>query len=190
MKLAELPFSQIYLRPGELLVTQEAKWVVTILGSCVALTMFDRRLRFAGMCHAMLPRPCDNERVFSRDPNRFRFLSHAVPEMLERFRSAGILMDRLEVKMFGGGNVIHLDAATPAAQAIGNANIEEARELLRKAHLPLQAENVGGSVGRKILFNTQTGEVLHKHLSDPYEFGLTAVSSQKPRARHRRKALT
>ena len=189
MNLPDPQLPQIHLRPGELVVTQEARWVITILGSCIALTMFNRRLRFAAMCHAMLPRPREHDRALKNDSYKFRFLSHAVPAMLEHFRNAGVRRDEIEVKMFGGGNVIHLEDAGAEDRWIGNANIQAARELLSEANLTLMAENVGGSVGRKILFNTQAGEVLHKHLGDPLEADSEHHRIQKSNPRNRRKII-
>ena len=176
---------QVHLRPGELAVAREPKWIITILGSCVAITMFTRRLNCAAMCHAMLPRPRNQEQIPHNDPRRFRFLSHAVPAMLEFFLHAGIRPGEIEVKMFGGGNVLHLDEAGPEDRWIGTANVEAARELLRDANLRLKAENVGGPFGRKILFNTQAGEVLHKHLGDSSEGAGGDASKRKVRRRLR-----
>ena len=40
-----------------------------------------------------------------------------------------------------------------------------ARELLKFARLEIQAQDVGGPQGRKLVFNTQTGEVWVKKLN-------------------------
>jgi len=55
MKLPGPPMAQRHLQPGELLVTQEPQWVITLLGSCVAVTMFNARFRLAAICHGLLP---------------------------------------------------------------------------------------------------------------------------------------
>ncbi len=177
------------MKPGELLVTREPRWVITVLGSCVAVTMFSQRFGLAAMCHAMLPRPRGRERPAKNDPDQFRFLSLAVPAMLDRFHQAGVPAEEIEVKMFGGGNVIHYDEAAAEDHWIGTANIQAARELLREARLTLRAENVGGAGGRKIVFNTRDGEVLHKHLGDPVEFQNARRDVSKARQKNRKKVL-
>jgi chemotaxis protein CheD len=88
-----------------------------------------------------------------------------IPAMLERFRSAGLESREIEVKVFGGANVIHLGGAPSHDRWIGTANVAAARLLLRHAKLTISCGRVGGNQGCKIVFNTQTGEVLHKHLS-------------------------
>jgi chemotaxis protein CheD len=156
---------QLVLRPGELVVTRESRWVITLLGSCVAVTMFNARLHLAAICHGMLPGPRNEECPAAGQPQQFRYLSCVIPEMAGRFQMAGIDVSEIEVKMFGGGNVINLGAESHQKQWIGTANVTAARSLLQAARLTVRSENVGGSCGRKIVFNTHSGLVLHKHLS-------------------------
>jgi chemotaxis protein CheD len=85
--------------------------------------------------------------------------------MAERFARLGLRPEEVEVKMFGGGNVIDLGGDPHDERLIGDANIAKARKLLHAAHFQIVAHNVGGDRGCKIIFNTQSGEVLHKRLS-------------------------
>jgi chemotaxis protein CheD len=146
-------------------VTQDPQWVITLLGSCVAVTLYSPRFRLAAICHAMLPGPCPETSSAARDPRRFRFMSCAIPEMLARFQMAGLGPSEIEVKMFGGGNVLDLGDASGKHRWIGAENITAARQFLHAARLAIRAENVGGNCGCKIAFNTLSGEVLHKSLS-------------------------
>lgn len=158
---------QVHLSPGKLIVTRESKIVVTVLGSCVAVTMFDRLSGLAAICHAMLAEPhAAAERMHGGDPMRFRYMTEALPAMLDAYRRAAILPQTIEVKIFGGGNVIG-ESHAKDPQWIGGANLTIARRLLEDAGLTVVAENTGGRRGSKILFNTATGTVLHKHLHNP-----------------------
>lgn len=164
MKLPGPLLPQVHLPPGELIVTKEPQWVVTLLGSCVAVTMFSRRFPLAAICHGMLPRP-GNRGTLESEPQPFRYVSCVIPAMLERFRQAGLDPREIEVKVFGGGNVIDLGGEPSNDRLIGTANIAAARLFLHHAKLTICAESVGGNRGCKILFNTGSGEVLHKRLS-------------------------
>lgn len=53
---AGLNFPQVYLKPGELYIAQEPTIILTILGSCIGATFWNRRLGVGALCHAMLPR--------------------------------------------------------------------------------------------------------------------------------------
>jgi len=165
MKLPGPPLPQCHLSPGELLITQESQWVITVLGSCVAVTMFNVRFGLAAICHAMLPKPHGKSKPGVSPDDGFRYLSLAIPAMAERFSRLGLRPDEVEVKMFGGGNVIDLGGNPHHNPSIGEANIAKARKLLQAARFQIAAENVGGDRGCKILFNTGSGDVLHKLLS-------------------------
>ena len=154
----------IHLKPGELVFTEKPAQVVTVLGSCVTVTMFSRWPRYAGICHAMLSAP-SFVGPSGKVPDRFKYLSEAIPFMAAHFRKLGIDLKAVEVKMFGGGNVTPHNPVKPhRPMLIGHANVQTARQLLAAETLTLKAANVGGSLGRKLIFNTATGEVQHKHL--------------------------
>jgi chemotaxis receptor (MCP) glutamine deamidase CheD len=60
---------------------------------------------------------------------------------------------------------LNAKAGEPQKHWVGNANVAAARNFLEQAQFSVVAENVGGTRGCKIIFNTQTGEVLHRHLT-------------------------
>lgn len=165
MRLPGPSIPQVHLQPGEVLVTQKSQWVITLLGSCVAVTMFNARFHLAAICHAMLSRPRGKGPPCSSPAQCFRYLSDAIPAMARRFSLLGLQPHEVEVKLFGGGDVIELGGDPHRNHSIGNANIVTAYQLLNEAGFQINAENVGGDRGRKILFNTESGEVLLKRLS-------------------------
>ena len=155
---------RIHLSPGEILITREPTVIVTVLGSCVAVTMFHRESSLSAMCHVMLAQPRLTECLRDDDASRFRYASHAVPAMVAAFRRTGVPLRAVEVKIFGGANVISGFPAARVAEGIGQVNVATVRLLLEQAKLRLSAENTGGRHGRKIMFNTETGDVLLKRL--------------------------
>lgn len=164
MSIAEsMELPQVHLSPGELLFTREPRIVVTVLGSCVAVTMFDRQSGHAGICHAMLACSRSEEPCLADDPRRFRYVSVALSAMVVAYRRAGLDLRNVEVKLFGGGDVIRRSVSC-ATRSIGSENVEAARAFFSRHGIAVAAENTGGRIGRKILFNTTNGEVLHKHL--------------------------
>jgi chemotaxis protein CheD len=165
MSTGRLELPQIYLKPGELRMVREPEIVVTVLGSCVAVTFFNARLRVAAICHAMLPQPKHSGPV----SERFKYLSEAVPYMAAQFRQLGLSPLEVDVKLFGGGNVIGSKDGGHPERWLGHVNVRSARELLAGEGFEIRAANVGGDRGRKILFDTTTGEVRHKHLPARHE---------------------
>ncbi len=79
----------------------------------------------------------------------------------------GCRVEELKAKIFGGGELLQTN--NPQFN-IGQRNIELARMMLSDACIPVMSSNTGGKQGRKILFNTLTGEVKHKFIqSQVYE---------------------
>jgi chemotaxis protein CheD len=136
--------------------------VTTVLGPCVSATLWCRRSRLAAICHAMLPTapPAGRPR---QDGLRGKYVDEVIPEMILQFmRKAGRPLS-YEVKLFGGADLLDHPAHTAGAR-IGSQNVEIARELLSRHRLALTAFDVGGNTGRKLIFDTLTGQVRVKHL--------------------------
>jgi chemotaxis protein CheD len=64
--------------------------------------------------------------------------------------------------MFGGADMF---GVRDGSATVGRQNIDKAVELMAAVGLRLVASDVGGPRGRKIFFNTSTGEVLLRRLS-------------------------
>ena len=156
MSMSERPTAKVFLQPGELLVTKEPTVITTVLGSCVSVTMHSPGTGVGGICHALLPKDGGGSRS---EP--FRFVDKAVSYMLAAFRKLGVERKDIEVKLFGGSDVLPVSSYMPT---VGEQNVEEAFEIIERERLRLLAHDVRGEHGRKILFHTGTGEILLKRV--------------------------
>lgn len=145
----------IYLKPGELAVAERPALVSTVLGSCVAVTLFNPRLGVGAICHAMLP-------LAAGRPG-FKFVDNSLQHMLQRFERLGVSRTELVAKLFGGADMFQAQQP-PATQTVGRQNVQAATTLLQQQGLRLVATDTGGRQGRKLLFYSHTGEVLLKRL--------------------------
>jgi chemotaxis protein CheD len=160
--LASPRLPQRFLTPGDLILVTTPCEITTILGPCVAVTFWCPRSRVAAICHAMLP----SDGSGSTPPaggRSWKFVSSVIPEMWNRFRRKGAVADSIEVKLFGGADLLHHTGDFRSAR-IGPQNVELAQQLLAERGLPILASAVGGKKGRKLIFNTQTGSVRVKRL--------------------------
>ncbi len=155
-----LPGSPVeHLQPGEVFIGTGPRLVHTVLGSCVAITLYHPRRRLAAILHALLPR---NERP---DEGRsFRYLEDALPHLLARYDVLGVERREIQAKVFGGGDVLDTPAAAAGGGTVGRLNIEAARRLLADAGLRVTAADVGGSVARTLYFDAGTGHVYLRRL--------------------------
>jgi chemotaxis protein CheD len=142
-----------FLYPSTLFASREYYIVNTILGSCIAVCFYDSTLNCGGINHYMLPY-WNGQGLASP-----KFGNIAIHKLLEKMLSMGCVKKNLVAKIFGGGNIIE----TSTAQfMIGDRNIAVAKDMLQELNIRIISQSVGGSLGRKIQFNTITGEVKQK----------------------------
>lgn len=138
-------------------VAKEPTLISTILGSCVGITMFDPAVKRGGAAHAFLPYP---ERGESPQERPCKYVDGAIEHLLALLLQAGAHRSRVEAKLFGGAELLgkHSVLQHPERLQVGTRNIEHARMVLAECGIPLVAQDVGGSAGRKLLFLSHTGE--------------------------------
>lgn len=173
LHLADLP--QRYLKPGELIRTEQPAVVTTVLGSCVSVTLFHRLSGSAAICHVLHPRCPRPEACSDHCDAAYRYAPCAVMAMGHWMSARGARPGQIEVKLFGGAAMMARRPGHHAPQSIGRLNVEAALETLEALHLSLKVADVGGTVGRKILFDTGSGEVWLKRLTPVDPIGEAAI---------------
>jgi chemotaxis protein CheD len=117
--------------------------------------MWHAETKVAAMCHCVLATaPSRGPR--SDENSRRAYVEFAFMEMLAFFGGLGIHPSQLEVKLFGGADVIPV---LSGPKSVGKENINTAHRLIAQHGLRLRSSDVGGAVGRKIVFQTDTGSV-------------------------------
>ncbi len=164
MKLNCEGLPMVYLKPCELFVSEFPTVVSTVLGSCISVTMFSPKFKIGGICHGFLPTKSDNYKEDSSAAENFKYVDCAIEEMAKRFHRLGIRAGELEVKLFGGAQMLFSEFASRRTD-VGIQNVQTAILTLKSKGLILHASHVGGVAGRKLYFNTDTGEVYLKLLN-------------------------
>ena len=154
---------EIYLHPGETCLVSQPTVIRTVLGSCVGAAFFARRLGAAGLCHPMLPVFPVRGSSGMHEIERRRYVDFAIRDLARQFDSLGALRSEVEVKLFGGADV--LDIVNPTSRAtVGELNRETALRVLCEENLRLVASRLGGTCGLHIQFHTGSGEVRVRQL--------------------------
>lgn len=141
---------KFYLHAGHLYAASEPTEIITILGSCVSVCLFDAARGVGGVNHFMLPGE-------SPTPSP-RYAKNAVDMLLAQLAALGARRSRIQAKLFGGASVLKI--ATESHHDLGGRNIEAARIKLAEERIPVVSEDVGGIRGRKLVFSTADGTVL------------------------------
>jgi len=148
-------YSTYYLFPSTLYVTKEPCLVTTILGSCVAVCLWDQELKYGGINHYMLP--LWNGKGLASP----KYGNIAIQKLFDRMIEMGCNKKNIKAKLFGGADILQ----TSSYQFnIGTRNIEIAYEYLKDLNLFVAGASVGGLYGRKILFDTYKGIVIQKYV--------------------------
>jgi chemotaxis receptor (MCP) glutamine deamidase CheD len=135
------------LHIGEVAASQRAVVLDTLLGSCVAVCLYDPVLRAGGMNHILLP----NCRAGEGTP---RCGVQAMELLINEIMKLGGDRRRFVAKAFGGASVIRGTKLPP----IGEANAKFVREFLANEAIPLVAERLGGDHAVHLYFHTDTGK--------------------------------
>jgi chemotaxis protein CheD len=127
--------------------------------------MFNPRRRVSAICHALLPQPDQHDTEPESPVKRLKYVNSVIPEMLAKLHDYGIETDEIEVKMFGGADMLTSQSEHENNQPVGRLNVLKAMNVLETHGLKVRVSDVGGTLGRKIFFYTHTGEVLLKRLT-------------------------
>ena len=144
----------VHLHPGDFRFAGGGARLHTLLGSCVAITLWHPARLIGGMCHYLLP---------GRDP------ATAGPELDGRYAEDAVAMFRREtdrhgtrpgeyvVKVFGGADQFpRLAGPQPS---IAQQNARAGLDLLTRDGFTVTTCQLGGRGSRRLIFELATGHV-------------------------------
>jgi chemotaxis protein CheD len=144
-----------FLHAGKVYVSSEGQTIVLILGSCVAVCMWDAVHAVGGATHYLLP-AWDERGVASP-----RYGNVAISALLQELVEKGADRKQLHARIFGGGCLFDAFRASSSIEAnIGRQNVRVAQEILTNERLPIVSTKVGADRGQRIVFHTDTGVAL------------------------------
>jgi chemotaxis protein methyltransferase CheR len=144
------------LLAGSIAASREPRVLSTVLGSCVAVCLYDPVTRVGGMNHFMLPG--------QGEPGGHRYGAPAMRALLAELGRLGAFSARLRAKVFGAANL--LDVAGPAS-TVPELNARFAAEFLRDQGIAIESMRVGGSQPIQVKFSTHTGRARVRVLERP-----------------------
>lgn len=158
MSAREPVIQERYVLPGESQASATPLRLLTILGSCVSVCLFDPVRGVGGLNHFLLPGLPP-----AKEQEPLRWGAAAIASLFEQVLELGANEHFLEAKLFGGAQIGPRPAS--ASFCIGDRNIEFAREELARRRVVIRNQSVGGGRGRKIVLETHTGVVWLKELA-------------------------
>ncbi len=148
--------SSTFIHVGQIHIDSAPAAISTVLGSCIAVCIYDRKLGIGGMNHYLLP----FWNGYGLQTPKFGNIS--IPRLIESMQERGSRIETMEAKIFGGAS---MNISVSGNMMIGQKNIIVAKEILKEYKISIVAEDVGGQNGRKIQFDLEKGKVFLKYTS-------------------------
>ncbi len=146
---------KVFLYPANIHVAVQPTNISTLLGTCIAVCLWDPITKLGGMNHYLLAL-WNGEGLASP-----KYGNIAIEKLVNLMEAHGASRKRMIAKVFGGKTGSN---SQNIAYGIGMRNIQVAFDLLQEMNIPIEAQNVGGEHGRNIKFDTSTGKILMRYI--------------------------
>jgi chemotaxis protein CheD len=162
----EAELADVYLQPGEMFLAREPTIIRTLLGSCVGVTFWSRRLGIGALCHAMLPECPKHASKRLRPEVGYRYVDFSIRDIARKFDELSARRSEVQVKVFGGADVLLGGPGAPDRPTVGSLNCDIALDVLSAEGFQVAASSLRGTAGLNIRFHTGNGEVLLRRLKN------------------------
>jgi len=153
----------VNVRMAEMNMVRDSGSLKTILGSCVGVILHDPVKRVSGLAHVMLPKSTRNDSAVGK------YADTAVPALLAMMMGSGSRPSSLKAYLIGGAKMFPM--ASGGIGSIGDQNVSAARKVLEDAAVQIVFEDTGGTRGRTVVFDNQSGEVSVRTLNPTVPVG-------------------
>tara|TARA_B100001564_G_C20551202_1_gene629142 strand:- start:286 stop:930 length:645 start_codon:yes stop_codon:yes gene_type:complete len=145
----------VNVHAGDCFITDsDEEMATTVLGSCISACVRDPVACVGGMNHFLLPSSKGS------DMESTRYGAFAMEQLINEILKRGGKRERLEIKIFGGGNVLR----SVTGVTVGDKNIQFIREYLKVEGFTITTEDVGGNQARKVKYYPYTGKAFIKKI--------------------------
>ena len=139
--------------PGQMHIGPHASSLRTLLGSCVAITLWHPLRRIGGMCHYLLPQRSRR----AGEPLDGRYGDEALEAMVQALQSLRADPKDFIAHLYGGADT--LSGHDAGSFNIGERNIEQGWSLIDRYGFALDGVDVGEDVPRTVTLTLASGEV-------------------------------
>jgi chemotaxis protein CheD len=135
------------LVPGYLAVSPHPALLYSVCANGVIVTIWDRVMRIGGMAHCMYPS------VGREEKSATYYADFAVPQVIRKMME---FKGRFMVAQLLGGSHMHGERMCRRTLKL----VATIRKILKQNDIRIVSEDLGGRLGRKIVFDTYSGDVM------------------------------
>ena len=144
---------------GDATVSETSDTVlITFVGSCVALCLFDSATKIGGLAHVMLP---EIDKHIPNQKTNGKYADQAIDYLLDVMQKKGAKLRNIKAKIVGGAQIFASESGN-SMFTIGKRNIESIKKNLKSNGIPILAEETGKTYGRWVKFNVNTAAITVK----------------------------
>ena len=125
------------------------------LGSCVGVAIFDPLAKIGGLIHILLP---SQKEFVGGAHTSTKFADSGIVELVEAMVRAGAARYRLKAKIAGGATMFASKSSLEIS-SIGKRNVQSCKDTLKALGIQIVAQDTGGTRGRTVYFDVETGEL-------------------------------
>lgn len=141
-------FYQCVIQAGHIAYSYDPSYLCTVCGNGVIVTIQDPHTKTGGMAHCVYPKLPTGLKASNYHSK------NAIYSLYKKLTEKKKLSLYAEAQLFGGGNIHGLKKER--AQSL----VADIRNRLKQLNIKITSEDIGGNLGRKIIFNTYNGETI------------------------------
>jgi chemotaxis protein CheD len=144
-----LKVEEYFLRPGFIFLSRTPIIISAVLGSAVAVALWDEKSCFGGLAHFLYPL------AVRKNEATAQYGDAAILHLTKMFRQEGSAKSDMKAQIFGGAAT-----ADGECKRVAENNIATARRILNRLAIKIISEDVGGDMGRKLVYNSNSNEAI------------------------------
>lgn len=137
------------------------------LGSCCGIVIYDEINKIAGLVHVLLADSTTDKKLL----NKAKYADSGITLLCEEMKKKGANQRFMKAKIAGGAHMFSFNnKGANNVFTIGEKNVKACKLTLSKLRIPIIAEDVLGSCGRTIMFDTTTNKLKIKSVGKSEKF--------------------
>ncbi len=170
--------NHVRLKPGEYYAADSDCIISTLLGSCVAACLYDPINKVIGMNHFLLSNGRYSREMPACISEAGRYGVHAMELLINRMLELGAQKRYMRAKVFGGATILTAQNGQETFACVGEVNCRFICEFLKNEQIPVTARDLGGPLGRVIVFSHSDFSVFARKIASTTKIRIAEQEKQ------------
>lgn len=144
-----------FIKIAEIKVIESPGILKTVVGSCIALCIWDSVKKIGGMVHIMMPK---NDNTLS--VSKGKYADTAVHVLCKEMIYRNCHRHNMIASVIGGASLFNRKLENQGVKTIGVKNYEIVKRELDLHKIAITMEDVGGTSGRRVIFDCADGDIV------------------------------